>query len=218
MRQKEKRARILARGSMLVFLLANAGMGIYYITIGKPYNYILNFGALLLPLLLALFYRLLKFQRVYQLDILIYLFFLALYTIGLAGNGYHHIPYYDKFAHTFSGVFTSFLALILFYSLKPVKEIEKRDFPLASVFTTAVAVAVAGIWEIAEYVTGLITNMDPQNVVATGVTDTMWDMIVCTIGALFMLIPYAFYYYKGKKELFMQSFEIIFNRNILKQK
>ena len=87
---------------------------------------------------------------------------------------------------------------------------------MASVFTLAVAVAVAGIWEIAEYITGLICGTDPQNVLTTGVADTMWDIIVCAFGALFMIVPYFLYYKKEKKDLFMQSFELMFYRNIQK--
>lgn len=218
MQQKEKQFRIAARIVTIVFLLINIALGIYYVTLGKVYNFTLLFCAPLLPPLLAGLYRFFKFERVYQLDILIYFFFFALYTIGLATNGYHYIPYYDKFAHTFSGVFTSYLAFILFYVLKPEKKIEQSDFALASAFTLAVSVAVAGLWEIAEYVTGVICGTDPQNVLTTGITDTMWDMIVCTFGALFMLIPYYFYYRKGKKDLFMQSFELMFCRNIQKKK
>lgn len=217
MSQKEKHFQLAARIVMILFLLINVALGIYYVTLGKVYNFTLLFCAVLLPVLLKILYRILKFQRVYQLDILIYLFFFTLYTIGLATNGYHYIPYYDKFAHTFSGVFTSYLALILFYVLKPVKKIEKSDFSLVSVFTLAVAVAVAGIWEIAEYITGLICGTDPQNVLTTGVADTMWDIIVCAFGALFMIVPYFLYYKKEKKDLFMQSFELMFYRNIQKQ-
>ncbi len=214
MQRKDKTARIACIAVMIVFLLTNLAVGIYYLLQGVAYSYVLAFSALLLPLVLTGLYRLLRYRRVYQLDILIYAFFLALYTVGLSMYGYHRIPLYDKFAHTFAGVFTSILALILFYVLKPKKEIEKSDFPLVCVFTLSVSVAVAGVWEIAEFIISLIFGTDPQNVQGTGVGDTMWDIIVCTAGALVMLIPYAFYYQKGKRDLFMKSFELMFERNI----
>ena len=151
MQQKEKNLRLAARTVLAVFFITHIALGIYYVVLGRVYNYVLSFCAVLFPLLLEGLYRILKFQKIYQLNILIYVFFVALYTVGLAANGYHHIPYYDKIAHTGSGVFVSYLALMLYYALKPVKKIERSDFALASVFTLAVSVAVAGLWEVAEY-------------------------------------------------------------------
>ena len=61
--------------------------------------------------------------------------------------------------------------------------------------------AMACFWEICEYVLSLVVHNDPQMVAATGIQDTMLDMIVCTIGALLMLIPYYFYYKKKEGRL-----------------
>ena len=60
----------------------------------------------------------------------------------------------------------------------------------------------------------LVLHNDPQKVLNTGVNDTMLDMIVCLIGALFLAICMYFYYQKGKKEFFMRTFEIFCIKNI----
>ena len=145
---------------------------------------------------------------------MIYIFFFMLYTLGLVLRFYCVVPYYDKVAHTLSGVFVSFLGLILFYLIKPNRKIEEIDFPLASVFTVAVSMAMACFWEICEYVLSLVVHNDPQMVAATGIQDTMLDMIVCTIGALLMLIPYYFYYKKKKVGFMMGGFQQMVQINL----
>ena len=45
---------------------------------------------------------------------------------------------------------------------------------------------VAVLWEIFEFVADLLTGNDSQNVAATGVADTMEDMMICLVGGLFM--------------------------------
>ena len=72
------------------------------------------------------------------------------------------------------------------------------------------------IWEIIEYALSYLLGNDCQNVLTTGVNDTMQDMIVCLIGALVFLIPLLLYYLKGRKGLLMGIFEEFFNRNLKK--
>ena len=44
--------------------------------------------------------------------------------------------------------------------------------------------AVAGLWELAEYGINLLTGRDVQHVLDTGVADTMQDMLVCMLGTI----------------------------------
>ena len=199
------------------YALFNIGWGIYYIIQGKPYYYILAYCSLLFIPVVELVYKFLRFQPVYQLNAFIYIFIFLLYTLGIVLKFYSCVPYFDKAAHTLSGVFVSFLALILFYLIKPNHKIEEIDFPMASVFTIAVSMAMACFWEICEYVLSLLVHNDPQMVAATGVQDTMLDMIVCTIGALLMLIPYYLYYKKKKIGFIMGGFERMVQVNLRKK-
>ena len=82
-----------------------------------------------------------------------------------------------------------FLAYLIFILIKPNRKIEEIDFPLASVFTVAVSMAMACFWEICEYVLSLVVHNDPQMVAATGIQDTMlgYDLDFVAIGALLML-------------------------------
>lgn len=196
------------------YVLFHMGWSVYYLTQRNIYYAVLSFCALLFLPAIPLVYRGLHFRPVYQLNAFIYLFLFLLYSLGLVMQFYTFVPHYDKAAHTLSGVFVSLLALICFYFLKPGHRIETSDYPMICVFTTAVSLAIAGLWEIAEYALSLAAGSDPQNVLTTGVQDTMLDMVVCTAGALFMLIPYHSYYQKKKAGFLLAGFEVMIQINL----
>lgn len=201
---------------MVFYCLTNIGLGIYNIFLARPYFYLIAFAAPLFLLIPFLLRKIFGLQPVHELNFLIYLFCYLLYTIGLVIQGYTYIPYYDKFAHTLSGVFITLVAMGLFYLLKHNPKKESSDFPLLSVFSVAVSIAIAGLWEIAEYLMSLLFHMDPQNVLTTGVGDTIQDMIVCTIGSLLLVVSMYFYFKKGKTSWLMGVFDAFYYKNLEK--
>lgn len=173
--------------------MSHLAAGVYYLVDGRAYYYALAFGGLLfLPLPYGL-YKALKLKTCYSLNCVIYAFFILAYTIGLVYQGYARILYFDKLAHGLSGVLVAILALFLFYLLKRGQKLRSEDAALAGTFVFMTSVAVAGLWEIGEYVISLIFGTDPQNVLHTGVGDTMMDMIVCTIGTLAFVVALVLY-------------------------
>lgn len=214
----ERRERIFKKINpyfMVLYTVLNVGFGIYYVTQSQPYFYLISFAAPLFLFIPFLLRKIFALQTVYELNFMIYVFCFLLYTIGLVMQGYSYIPYYDKFAHTLSGVFITLVAMGLFYLLKHHPQKKASDFPLLSVFSVAVSVSIAGIWEIAEYIMSLIfVTMDPQNVLTTGVGDTMQDMIVCTVGSLLLVISMYFYYRKGKTSWLMGVFDAFYHKNL----
>ncbi len=212
----DRRERLCARlNPYLMLLYAGFGLvqGIYNVLYGTPYFYWLAFSTALflaVPWFLEKVFRL----RLGQQLICIYtIFCFLLHMVGLVMRGYYVIPYFDKIAHTLSGPFCTLAGLALFYVLKPVKKIETSDCGLASVFSISVSIAIAGLWEISEYIISLLFGTDPQNVRGTGVGDSMMDMIVCTAGSLLFLISILLYYRKGKRSFLMGAFEQFFNLN-----
>ena len=212
----DRRERLCARlNPYLMLLYAGFGLvqGIYNVLYGTPYFYWLAFSTALflaVPWFLEKVFRL----RLGQQLICIYtIFCFLLHMVGLVMRGYYVIPYFDKIAHTLSGPFCTLAGLALFYVLKPVKKIETSDCGLASVLSISVSIAIAGLWEISEYIISLLFGTDPQNVRGTGVGDSMMDMIVCTAGSLLFLISILLYYRKGKRSFLMGAFEQFFNLN-----
>ena len=77
----------------------------------------------------------------------------------------------------------------------------------------SVSMAIAGLWEIGEYLISLFFPCDPQRVAETGVSDTMQDLIVCMIGALLWL-PFLYRFYrKDKADFLMNCLLIFFKKN-----
>ncbi len=128
--------------------------------------------------------KLLGARPVYTMHAVVTAFMFGSYTLGVACEFYKIVPGFDKLMHMLSGTLTMMLALPLFYAAKSGRRIERSDCALAVLFCVMTALAVAGVWEMAEYALGLVTELDPQCAQATGVSDTMQDMIVCTLGAL----------------------------------
>lgn len=181
------------------YLLASCAMAVYWLTRKDAYQLFQAVGTMVMPLVYLGAYKLLRIRRAYQFDIVILAFTFLAYSLGVGARWYKIIPNYDKIMHTLSGTFTMFLALPAFYFLKPEKQPKPQDFALALCFCLALTLSVAGLWEICEYFLNMITGLDVQNAAATGVVDTMQDMIVCMVGALFMIPPMAAYYRKGRK-------------------
>ena len=202
MQNKEKTLQVVYRWLLVIlgiFHIATAAVNLTQ----KTYFYaVMALAGLLLGPVLLLFWKILRIEPSYTLNILIVLFFILLYSIGVVLQGYN-IPYYDKFCHTLSGTVTAFGGLLLFFLIKPEKTFCRREMPLGIVFSFLTAASIAGIWEIAEYCISLIFHNDPQRVILSGVKDTMLDMTVCMIGAIFYCI-YIYLAFRKKEEPFQK--------------
>lgn len=208
----EKKAGKVNRWLLLVYCVLGAAAIVYYGIQEDMYHCPLAAGTLAIPLLLEGFYRAFHLKRVEQLNLAVLLFSLLGYTLGSVWEFYLLIPNYDKIVHTLSGVFVSMLALALYCVVKPEHRLEARDRVLAALFVFFASMAVAGLWEIAEYFVNLITGRDVQRVALTGINDTMQDMIVCMIGTLAYL-PLVVRACKGKKSVLTGMGEALIENN-----
>ncbi|MBQ2955581.1 MAG: hypothetical protein IJE08_03880 [Clostridia bacterium] len=198
MNRREERARRICRGMAFGYAAAGAGLAVFYAVRGNWYLAAQSVGTILVLAMMYWAMRLLHIKPVWQLCSVIVGFTFAAYTLGVACAFYKILPGYDKLLHMLSGTLSMMLALPLFYAVKAGHRIEKSDCALAAAFCVAASVAAAGIWEIAEYALSIIAGIDPQCVAATGVADTMKDMIVCTIGALAGVPPLIRFYRTGR--------------------
>ena len=185
--ERERKFEKINRYFIPAYLLLGVGAAIVNAFRKDVYHFSIGMGTLLIPLALTLFYKIFHLKRVHQVDFWVVLFSLVGYTCGSVLEFYLMIPNFDKVVHTLSGVLVSMLAYALFRAVKPGHAVEKKDRALAMLFVFFASMAVAGMWEICEYFVNLITGRDVQRVLATGVGDTMQDMIVCMIGTLISL-------------------------------
>lgn len=133
--------------------------------------------------------------------------FLSMY-LGEINRFYAKIPLFDKFLHTSSGLILGVIGFIFVYTINDNKNVGVKLSPFfACVFAFTFAVAAGAIWEIYEFTCDQLFNWNMQNWKATGVKDTMWDIVVDTIGALSCSIIGYFYIKKeeSKKRLKSQN-------------
>mgnify|MGYP004683843645 CR=1 FL=1 len=185
--QREAKFEKINRWFFPAYVLLCLGAAVYYGVRRDMYHFPLSLLAAAMPVLMALFFRVLRLRRSAQMDFMILLFILLAFPCGSVLEFFQLIPHYDKICHTLSGAFVSMLALALFLTICPEGRLTRRNRLLAVLFVFFASMAVAGLWEICEYFVNLITGRDVQRVLATGVGDTMQDMIVCMIGTLISL-------------------------------
>ena len=213
----EKREALYGRLNkwLLVAVIAiNSGMGIWNVVRGDTFHYVLAFASALFVPVVWLFYKLFKLKPVNQLNTIIFAFIFLAYTIGEVLAGYYWIPHFDKVCHALSGTFTGILGIIMYYVLKPGRRMERGDFAACTVFMLCFAMAIAGMWEIGEFTISLVTDLDPQWVEGTGVTDTMTDMIACLIGALALIPSLTIFYKKNRADVIMGAVESFCELNL----
>ena len=129
------------------------------------------------------------------------------------------MPYWDKILHFLSGFLFAVLGTVVYFSCKPGHQLERADAFNASLYTWMFAMMSAVLWEIWEYIVSQ-SGADPQQVAATGVGDTMQDMIVCTLGGLITAAScWKYLQHTGEKRhvgLMMRLFEAYYRENIRK--
>ena len=118
---------------------------------------------------------------------LIYLIMMFLMVVlGYQVNLYQKTTYYDKIAHFLFGIVISIPALGILVKYKLL-----NNLWFVCIFIFCFGTAIGVLWEIFEYVVDSFIGSDMQRS-ATGVHDTMQDLIVCCIGHIVFIIWYIF--------------------------
>ncbi len=140
---------------------------------------------MLVPLIFPAVEKWLKIKIPYIFVILVALQIILSIDMGSAFDFYSLVPHYDKFLHTYFGLWC---AAFVYYLTSLFCNGTKEWFKAVLVFL--VVLGVAGAWEIFEFTMSLIiSDYDPQlwqAAVENGTNpmwDTMMDMIVAVIGA-----------------------------------
>lgn len=172
------------RFSVALWYAVSAALTVVYAVRADMYHLGISLGTFVVPPFIALFHRLLHLRPSWQLNTLVLGFIFIAYPLGSCVDFYRVVPCFDKLAHTLSGVFVSVLCIVLYCALAPARRIGPQDMYLALAFTFFGSMAVAGMWELGEYAVSAIVKMDLQRVAATGVSDSMNDMLVCMAGTI----------------------------------
>ncbi len=123
-----------------------------------------------------------------EFQVLAVVFVFAALFLGEVHSYYARFWWWDIALHTSSGLLMGILGFLLVYLLNESKRVDVHmRAHFMALFAFFFAVAVGTLWEIFEFAMDQIvgTNMQkPMLGDPSGLTDTMWDMIVNALGAL----------------------------------
>lgn len=121
---------------------------------------------------------------------------------------YDRIWWWDIALHSSSGLLMGILGFLLVYVLNASQKIAFSMTPrFVAFFAFMFAVAVGAIWEIFEFSMDTLLNTRMQKAMfgdPSGLTDTMWDMIVNTLGAAIISVM-GWWYMKRDRRSFIDD-------------
>ena len=160
---------IVITGAVLAILFFIPGTGFT-----KIWSYL---ATIALPFAMDIL-RLLGVKVSKRFELAYLLFIIPAMVMGIDFDVYKIIYPFDKIVHTLSGVLTAFGAreIIDQASGKPDQMWFKALFSMAFVALVAV------LWECFEFLMDQVTGTNMQELIAPGIADTMFDMIVALIG------------------------------------
>jgi len=122
-----------------------------------------------------------------EFEVLALVFVYSALFLGEVRGYYQRFWWWDIALHATSGLLLGILGFLLVYVLNESDRIEVHMRPrFVALFAFVFAVAVGALWEIFEFAMDQLlgTNMQkPMFGDPSGLTDTMWDLIVDTGGA-----------------------------------
>ena len=133
--------------------------------------------------------------------------FASLY-LGEIQDFYYRFWWWDIALHSSAGLLMGIVGFLLVYLLNESKRVELHMTPVfISFFTFSFAVTIGTLWEIFEYTMDRLFRLNMQKPMMgdpSGLTDTMWDMIVNAMGA-FIISYMGWWYLKRKRTFFVKE-------------
>lgn len=143
----------------------------------------------------------------FQIVILSFIF--AANYLGELKEYYIKYFWWDKMLHTLSGIMLGFLGFLLIYILNNEEKVNVYLSPFfMALFAFSFAVCTGALWEIFEFTMDSLFGFNMQK---SGLVDTMWDLIVDTIGAIISSISGYIYVKYNEEGIYKRMFNK-FNR------
>ncbi|MDD3263829.1 MAG: hypothetical protein PHT94_02945 [Candidatus Nanoarchaeia archaeon] len=150
-----------------------------------------------------------------EFELVTIIFIYGALFLGEIKQYYFRYWWWDSALHTLSGLSIGFAGFIILYTLQKKNKIAASPF-IISLFAFMFAIGIGGLWEIFEFAMDQIFGFNMQK---SGLIDTMWDLILDSIGALITSIIGYFYLKGNKNKLFdrLVSKFVQVNPNIFKK-
>lgn len=127
-----------------------------------------------------------------SLHIAVVVFVLAALFLGEVRGFYGRIWWWDLFLHGMSGLLLGTAGFYLVYALNSLERVGMTLNPrFVAFFAFVFAIALGALWEIFEFAVDELAGMNMQKTMfsdPSGLTDTMWDMMLNTVGAALVSI------------------------------
>ena len=139
--------------------------------------------------------------------------FLSLF-LGSARDFYYRFWWWDFVLHTGSGFLLGIVGFIALYLLNQTDRLPHEVSPaFRCFFGVTFAVFLGVLWEIFEFACDQIAPYWNMQSVETGVADTMWDLIVDTIGAVIVALMGYAYLKTGKYSFIADTIQGFIRKN-----
>lgn len=156
------------------------------------------FTAFLSAMIIAITFFPVLFERRFQihippeLQLAAIAFVFASLFLGEIHDYYNRFWWWDMALHTMSGFLLGILGFLLVHIMNETEKIQVHMNPgFVAFFAFMFALGVGALWEIFEFAMDSVFGMNMQKPMLgdpSGLTDTMWDLIVDSIGALVIAI------------------------------
>lgn len=152
-----------------------------------------------------------------EFQLLAVLFMFASLFLGEIRRYYDRIWWWDIALHTSSGLLLGLFGFLLIYVLNQNRRIELHLRPgFMALFAFLFAVTVGALWEIFEFAMDYFVGTTMQKPMFgddSGLTDTMWDLIVDAIGALLISVFGWWYMKRGERSFIVDWIGKFIDRN-----
>lgn len=137
-----------------------------------------------------------------QLELLAVGFLYASLFLGEVHGYYARFWWWDIVLHTGSGFLLGILGFLMVHVLNEYESVALHLRPgFVAIFAFLFAIGLGALWEIFEFAADQLLGTNMQK---SGLVDTMWDLIVDTIGALVISLLGWRYLLRGEQDWFLQ--------------
>lgn len=145
-----------------------------------------------------------------EVEILILFFIIGSIYLGEMHSYYDKYPWWDMLLHSMSAIVIGGIGFSIVFILNESKKIVFKLSPLfVSVFAFCFAVSIGVVWEIFEFAMDQTFGLRMQK---SGLMDTMGDLIVDCLGALFFSI-FGYFHLRKQISLFQRLEKKFFKLN-----
>lgn len=148
-----------------------------------------------------------------EFQLLAVIFVFASLFLGEVRSFYERIWWWDIALHASSGMLLGIVGFLLVYVLNEDDRIDLHMHPrFVALFAFTFAVAVGALWEIYEFAMDQLVGTQMQKPMfndPSGLTDTMWDLIVDSLGAL-VISALGWWHMKHRRRSFIEDWILKF--------